>query len=47
MRDVAQQSEEGTPYECFKCGKIILTKDPPGQCPDCAGEMRNRRTPIE
>lgn len=47
MRDVNQNSTEESPYECFECGNVVLAKDNPGQCPDCAGDMRNRRTPIE
>lgn len=47
MRDVNQDPGGETPYECFECGNIIVTTDNPGQCPDCAGEMRNRRTPLE
>lgn len=47
MRDVDQNPTEETPYECFQCGNVIVTKNNPGQCPDCAGAMRSRRTPIE
>jgi rubrerythrin len=47
MRDVDQTPAEESPYECFECGNVVLTDDNPGQCPDCAGAMRNRRTPIE
>jgi rubrerythrin len=47
MRDVNQHSAEESPYECFECGNVVFTENNPGQCPDCAGTMRNRRTPIE
>jgi rubrerythrin len=47
MRDVDQGSDKETPYECFECGSIIVAEDNPTACPDCGGEMRNRRTPIE
>ncbi|KPN32019.1 hypothetical protein SY89_02776 [Halolamina pelagica] len=47
MRDVDQNPEEETPYECFQCGSVIVAENNPGKCPDCAGAMRNRRTPIE
>ncbi|WP_435125759.1 rubrerythrin-like domain-containing protein [Halobaculum sp. D14] len=47
MKDVDQESVDETPYECFDCGSIIVAEDHPGSCPDCAGAMRNRRTPIE
>jgi rubrerythrin len=47
MRDIEQDTEEASPYECFKCGNIVLAEDNPGQCPDCAGRLRNRQTPLE
>jgi rubrerythrin len=47
MRDVDPESESESPYECFECGNIVVAVDNPGTCPDCAGQMRNRRTPIE
>lgn len=47
MRDVDQHSDEETPYECFECGSIVVSEQNPTACPDCGGEMRNRRTPIE
>lgn len=47
MRDVDQDSDSESPYECFRCGNIIVAEESPGTCPDCAGEMRNRRTPLE
>jgi len=47
MRDVDQNLAEESPYECFECGNVVVVEDNPGTCPDCAGEMRNRRTPIE
>ena len=47
MRDIDQTPAEESPYECFECGNVVLAADNPGQCPDCAGAMRNRRTPIE
>lgn len=47
MRDVDQDHDEETPYECFECGSIILAKSHPENCPDCGGMMRNRQTPLE
>lgn len=47
MRDVDQDPDGETPYECFECGRIVIAADNPATCPDCGGEMRNRRTPIE
>ncbi|WP_153555082.1 rubrerythrin-like domain-containing protein [Halomicrobium sp. LC1Hm] len=47
MRDVNQEPEEETPYECFDCGTIVVTEDNPTTCPECGGEIRNRLTPIE
>ncbi|MFC6988776.1 rubrerythrin-like domain-containing protein [Haloplanus sp. GCM10025708] len=47
MKDVDIDPDEESPYECFGCGKIVFAESAPSQCPDCAGEMRNRRTPIE
>jgi rubrerythrin len=47
MRDVAQNTDAESPYECFECGSIVVAENNPGSCPDCAGSMRNRRTPIE
>ncbi|MGZ0747239.1 rubrerythrin-like domain-containing protein [Haloparvum sp. AD34] len=47
MRDVDQTPAEESPYECFECGNVVFAENNPDQCPDCAGTMRNRRTPIE
>ena len=47
MRDIDQDPEGETPYECFGCGNVIVAEDNPGNCPDCGTAMRNRRTPIE
>ena len=47
MTDVHGDTDEATPYECFNCGNIEHAKTQPISCPDCAGEMRNRRTPLE
>ncbi|MFC7165456.1 rubrerythrin-like domain-containing protein [Halospeciosus flavus] len=47
MRDVHVDSEAERPYECFECGEIVFAEDNPSECPDCEGEVRNRRTPIE
>lgn len=47
MRDVEQDHDEETPYECFECGTIILAESHPENCRDCGGAMRNRRTPLE
>ncbi|WP_324761197.1 rubrerythrin-like domain-containing protein [Haloarcula montana] len=47
MRDVKQDHDEETPYECFVCGKVIVAESHPENCRDCGGEMRNRQTPLE
>jgi rRNA maturation endonuclease Nob1 len=47
MRDVEQDHDEATPYECFACGKVITAESHPENCRDCGGEMRNRLTPLE
>lgn len=47
MRDVDQHPTDESAYECFECGSIVVAERNPGSCPDCAGEMRNRETPIE
>jgi rubrerythrin len=47
MRDVDQEYDEATPYECFECGTLILAEGSPENCPDCGGAMRNRQTPLE
>ena len=47
MRDIKQDPNEEKPYECFECGTIIVAESGPGSCPDCGGEMRNRKMPIE
>lgn len=47
MRDVDQNPEEASPYECFECGNIVVEETNPNTCPDCGSAMRNRRTPLE
>ncbi|MEF8841354.1 MAG: rubrerythrin-like domain-containing protein [Haloarculaceae archaeon] len=47
MRDVEQDHDGETPYECFGCGNVVLVTDRPESCPDCGGPMRNRLTPLE
>jgi rubrerythrin len=47
MRDVDPAADEETAYECFDCGSIVLARESPGQCSDCSGPLRNRRTPLE
>ena len=47
MRDADHDTTEESAYECFECGSIVVTETHPGECPDCAGAMRNRHTPIE
>jgi rubrerythrin len=47
MRDVEQDHDEETPYECFACGNVMVAKQQPENCPDCGGGMRNRQTPLE
>ena len=47
MKDVKQDSDGATPYECLQCGRITTADDNPGACPDCGGEIRNRQTPLE
>jgi len=47
MSDVPVDAPAESPYECFSCGNIELAETQPVSCPDCAGEMRNRSTPLE
>jgi rubrerythrin len=47
MRDVEQDHDRETPYECFECGTVILAESQPEHCPHCGGAMRNRQTPLE
>jgi rubrerythrin len=47
MKDVEQHADAASPYECLQCGGVTVAEDNPGSCPDCGGEMRNRRTPLE
>ncbi|WP_254823778.1 rubrerythrin-like domain-containing protein [Haloglomus halophilum] len=47
MRDVEYESGEESAYECFDCGNITLAELKPSTCPDCGGQMRNRRMPLE
>jgi len=47
MRDVEQDHDGETPYECFDCGRIVTATSQPETCPDCDGDMRNRQTPME
>jgi len=47
MRDVEQDPDGNSAYECFECGSVVVTEGRPTTCPDCGGELRNRRTPIE
>lgn len=46
MMDVNTDDSEA-PYECFSCGNILRSDSQPVSCPDCGGEMRNRRTTLE
>ncbi|MFC6614255.1 rubrerythrin-like domain-containing protein [Halopenitus salinus] len=47
MKDIEIDSNEKSEYECFSCGKIVIAENRPSQCPDCAGEMRNRQVSVE
>lgn len=47
MRDVSSDPERDDAYECFECGTIVVAETNPSSCPDCDGEIRNRRMPIE
>lgn len=47
MKDVEQDHDNETPYECFECGRILHSRSQPEQCPDCNGAVRNRQTPME
>ena len=47
MKDVETDPTEETPYECFECGKIVVSEDSLSQCPDCGRAMRNRQVPLE
>lgn len=47
MKDIDYDPGDETPYECFECGTIVLEQDHPVTCPDCGGDMRHRRTPLE
>ena len=47
MKDVKVDPKEESPYECFECGNIVQSTTNPAHCPECGGEMRNRRMPIE
>ncbi|WP_280537121.1 rubrerythrin-like domain-containing protein [Halopenitus sp. POP-27] len=47
MKDATLSTEDRTQYECFECGTTVVAADPPGECSECGGELRNRGTPIE
>lgn len=47
MRDVEQDHDQETPYECFECGTIVDATSQSETCPGCGGAMRNRQTPLE
>lgn len=47
MKDADYDPQSENPYECFDCGTIQIETDDPGKCPECGGDMRNRRTPME
>jgi len=38
MRDVEQDHDNETPYECFECGNIVRAESQPENCPDCGGD---------
>ena len=44
-RDV--EYEGSGEYECLQCGEILTAGGHPGECPECGGGLRNRRTPFE
>ena len=45
-KDVPYNPGEESSYECFDCGTVVRETEPT-RCPDCGGDMRNRRTPLE
>ncbi|MWV64214.1 rubrerythrin-like domain-containing protein [Halorubrum sp. JWXQ-INN 858] len=47
MIDVDLAHEGESPYECFECGTVVLSDGAPDRCPNCDGDLRNRRTPLE
>lgn len=47
MRDKTYDTERERTYECYECGETLETSDPPGECPECGGEMRNYKIPLE
>jgi rubrerythrin len=47
MRDVDQEPDSETTYECFSCGTLVQRVSNPEACPDCGGSMRNRMMPME
>ncbi len=47
MRDLDQDTAEERTYECFECGTVVSAASPPGECPECGGQMRNREMPLE
>jgi rubrerythrin len=47
MRDAEYDPNAERPYECFECGNLEVAAEDPGSCPECGGDMRNRRTPLE
>ncbi len=47
MRDVEQDPDDESAYECFECGTIAIAEANPQRCAECGGRMRNRGMPIE
>ena len=46
IRDVEYDPAEEGEYECFECGTVVRGVSP-GTCPNCGGDLRNVRTPLE
>lgn len=46
MIDIEHESDEDHRYECFDCGRIVVAESAVA-CPECGGELRNRKIPVE
>jgi len=47
IRDIEYDPDEESAYECYSCGTVITATGNPGECPNCADQLRNKKMPLE